>query len=91
MTLFVLLNFPLTTTVLITLWNRQTCHSNHETANVTTDETVTPVPLDELFDYDDISVPSVQDNELDPPTSTSDPAQLQPEDMDFVQSTEPQN
>ena len=59
--------------------------------NVTTDEAVTSVPLDELFDYDDISVPSVQDNEFEPPTSTSDPAQLQPEDMDFVQSTEPQN
>jgi len=38
--------------------------------NVTTDAAVTSVPLDELFDYDAISVQSVQDNELEPPTST---------------------
>jgi len=39
--------------------------------NVTTDAAVTSVPLEELFDYDDISIRSVQDNELDPPTSTN--------------------
>ena len=50
--------------------------------NVTTDAAVTSVPLDEIFDYDDISVQSVEDNELDPTTSTSDPAQRQSEDMD---------
>ena len=44
-------------------------------------------PLDELFDYDDISVQSIQDNELEPPTSTLDPAQRLPDDMDFVHST----
>ena len=66
MTLSVLLNFPLTTTVVITLWNRQTCHRNHETTKVITDEAVTPVPLDKLFDYDDISVPSVQDDKFEP-------------------------
>ena len=39
--------------------------------NVTTDAVVTYVPLDELFDYDHISVQSVEDNELEPKTSTS--------------------
>jgi hypothetical protein len=59
--------------------------------NVTTDAVVTSVPLDELFKYDDISVQSVEDNELEPTTSTStsDPAQRQSEDMDLVHPTEP--
>ena len=57
--------------------------------NVTTDAAVTSVPLDELFDYDDISVQSVEDNELEPRTSTSDPVQRQSEDMDLVHPTEP--
>ena len=47
------------------------------------------VPLDELFDYDDISVQSVQGIEIGPPTSTSDPAQRFHDDMEFVHSTEP--
>ena len=34
--------------------------------NIPNDVTVQSVPLDELFDYDNISVQSVQDNELDP-------------------------
>ena len=56
-------------------------------SNVTTDAAVTYVPLDELCDYDDISIQSAQDNELEP--RTSDPAQRQSEDMNFVHSTEP--
>ena len=50
------------------------------------------VPLDEMFGYDCISwtsVQSVQENELEPPTSTSDRAQRLTDDMDFVHSTEP--
>ena len=34
-TLSVLLSFPLTTTVLITLWSRPTCHRNYETPQLT--------------------------------------------------------
>ena len=60
------------------------------TKNVTSDAVVTSVPLDELFDYDDdISVQSVLDDEPDPPISTSDSAQRQPDDMNFVHPTEP--
>ena len=57
--------------------------------NVTSDAAVSSVLLDEQFDNDDISVQPVQDNELEPPTSTSDPAQRQLEDMDFIYRTEP--
>ena len=57
--------------------------------NVTTDVVVIFVPLDELFDYDDISVQSVEDNELESTTSTSNPAQRQYEDIDLVHLTEP--
>jgi len=37
--------------------------------NVTTDAAVQSIPQDEVFDYDEISVQSLQDNE--PPTATS--------------------
>jgi len=47
------------------------------------------VPLEELFDYDDISVQSRQDNELEPTTSTSDLAPRLPDNMEFVHSHEP--
>ena len=46
-------------------------------ANVTTDAVVTSVPLYELFDYDDNSVQSIDDNELAPTIETSDPTQRQ--------------
>ena len=52
---------------------------------------VTSVPLDKLFDYDDNSVLSIEDNELEPTTSTSDPAQRQSEEVDLVHPTEPSN
>ena len=57
--------------------------------NVPNDAAVQSVPLDELFDYDDISVQSVPDNEIEPQTSTSDPAQCVTDDIEFVHSTEP--
>ena len=64
--------------------------NTHDLAiDVTTDAVVTSVPLDELFDYDDNSVQSIEDNELETTTSTSDPAQRQSEDMDLVHPTEP--
>jgi hypothetical protein len=55
--------------------------------NVTTDAVVTSVTLDELFDYDDNSVQSFEDNELEPTMSTSAPAQRQSEDVDLVHPT----
>ena len=58
--------------------------------NVPNDAAVLPVPLDELFDYDYISVQvSVPDNELEPQPSTSDPTQRVPNDIELVHSTEP--
>ena len=56
---------------------------------VTTDAVVTSVPLDELVDCDDNSVPSIEDNELAPITSTSDPAQRQSEDVALLYPAEP--
>ena len=53
------------------------------------DVAVQSVPLDELFDYDDISVQSVPDNEFEPQPSTSDPTQRVPDDVDLVHSIEP--
>ena len=50
---------------------------------------VTSVPLDELFDYDDNSVQSIEHNELAPTTSTSDPAQRQSEDVELLHPAEP--
>ena len=44
--------------------------------------------LDELFDYDDTSAQSVQDNELVLQNSTSDPAQRLHDDMEFFHSSE---
>ena len=40
--------------------------------NVPNDAAVQAVSLDELFDYDEVSVQSVPDNELEPQPSTSD-------------------
>ena len=63
--------------------------TNDLAANITTDAVVTSVPLDELVDYDDNSVPSIEDNELAPITSTSDPAQRQSEDVALLYPAEP--
>ena len=57
--------------------------------NVLNDATVQAVPLDELFDYDDISVQSVPDNDLEPQPSTSDTTQRVPDDIEVVLSIEP--
>ena len=42
-----------------------------------------------LMCYDDISVQSVDENQFEPTTSTSDPTQRFTDDMEMVQSTEP--
>ena len=57
--------------------------------NVPNDATVQAVPLDELFDYDDISVQSVPDNDHEPQPSTSDTTQRVPDDVELVHSIEP--
>ena len=65
-------------------------HDTHDlAANVTSDAVVTSVQLDELVDYDDNSVQSIEDNELAPTTSTSDLAQRQSEEVELLQPAEP--
>jgi len=49
---------------------------------------VTSTPLDEVVDYDETSVQSMQDNELVPTTSTADPSQTYSEEAEVLQPAE---
>jgi hypothetical protein len=61
----------------------------HLAPNVISDAVVTSTPLDELVDYDENSVQSMQDNELVPTKSTADPSQHQSEEAEVLQPAEP--
>ena len=64
--------------------------AQHLASTVISDAVVTSAPLDELVDYDDNSVQSIQDNELAPTTSMSDPSQRQSEEPEVLPPAEPQ-
>ena len=63
--------------------------AQHLASTVISDVVVTSAPLDELVDYDDNSVQSIQDNELAPTTSMSDPSQRQSEEPEVLPPAEP--